>query len=144
MSAIRSSKERYSIGKGIVSGYLSIFLSLLCFAGVLCFRFTEQLTTPAFREVYTGESMKWLLTCTLIASLLFGLINLLFSRNRKTGNWGILVACITIVLGGFDVQGRSVEKTNWHLGLDWLILDLFIMAIIFLHSTMDPEQESKR
>jgi lathosterol oxidase len=132
MSAIRSFKERYSIGKGIVSGYLSIFLSLLCFAGVLCFRFPEQLTTPAFREIYTGESMKWLLTCTLIASLFFGLINLLFSKNRRTGIWGILVACITIVLGGFDVQGRAVEKTNWHLGLDWLILDLFLMAIIFL------------
>jgi sterol desaturase/sphingolipid hydroxylase (fatty acid hydroxylase superfamily) len=51
---------------------------------------------------------------------------------KKTGITGIIVACVTIVLGGFDVQGRAVEKTNWYLGLDWLILDLFIMAVIFL------------
>ena len=68
MSAIRSFKERYSIGKGIVSGYLSIFLCLLRFAGILCLRFPKQLTTPEFREICTGESMKWLLTCTLIAN----------------------------------------------------------------------------
>jgi lathosterol oxidase len=132
MSAIRSFIERYDIGKGIVSGYLSFFMALLCFAGVLCFYFPEQLTTPQFREVYTGESMKWLLTGALIATMLFGLINILFSPEKKTGMAGIAVACITIVLGGFDVEGRAVEKTNWHLGLDWLILDLLLMAIIFL------------
>jgi hypothetical protein len=50
MSAIRSFKERYSIGQGIVSGYLSVFLSLLCFAGVLCFRFPEQVTILRFES----------------------------------------------------------------------------------------------
>lgn len=39
---------------------------------------------------------------------------------------------VTIVMGGFTIQGRSVEKTSWHLGLDWLLLDLFLMAVIFV------------
>jgi lathosterol oxidase len=132
MSTIQSFVKRYAIGKGIVSGYVSVFLSLLALGGLICFYFPEIFTTPEFREVYTAKSMKTLLTLTIIASLLFGLSNVLLSTERKRGILGIFIASVTIVIGGFDVQGRAVEKVNWHLGLDWLLLDLLLMAIIFI------------
>jgi lathosterol oxidase len=132
MSTIQSFVKRYAIGKGIVSGYISVFLSLLALGGLICFYFPEIFTTPEFREVYTAKSMKTLLTLTIIASLLFGLSNVLLSNERKRGILGIFIASVTIVIGGFDVQGRAVEKVNWHLGLDWLLLDLLLMAIIFI------------
>jgi lathosterol oxidase len=48
------------------------------------------------------------------------------------------------VIGGFDVQGRAVEKVNWHLGLDWLLLDLLLMAIIFIPIEMIfPKREEQ-
>lgn len=144
MSAIQSFVKRYAIGKGIVSGYVSVFLSLLALGGLICFYFPEIFTTPEFREVYTAKSMKTLLTLTIIASLLFGLSNVLLSTDRKRGVLGIFIASLTIVIGGFDVQGRAVEKVNWHLGLDWLLLDLLLMAIIFIPIEMIfPKREEQ-
>jgi lathosterol oxidase len=66
MSTIQSFVKRYAIGKGIVSGYVSVFLSLLALGGLICFYFPEIFTTPEFREVYTAKSMKTLLTLTIL------------------------------------------------------------------------------
>jgi hypothetical protein len=43
MSAIQSFVKRYAIGKGIVSGYVSVFLSLLALGGLMCFYFPKNL-----------------------------------------------------------------------------------------------------
>jgi len=31
-----------------------------------------------------------------------------------------------------SVRGRSVEKVSWHIGLDWMLLDLLLMTVIFI------------
>lgn len=124
--------KRLRIGEGKISGYSSIFLATLAFLGVFCFRWPEFLTSPEFRNVYTGESMKVLLTCVMIASFLFALLSFMLSKQKKWALIGLLICTATIIMGGFDVQGRSVEKTSWHLGLDWLLLDLLLMAVIFI------------
>lgn len=125
-------KDGVKFGNGIISGYASIFLGVLTFLGVLCFKYPEELTTPEFREVYTGESMRIFLMCSIIASFVFALSSFLVSSKQKLSLIGILFCTATIVLGGFDVDARAVDKTAWHLGLDWLILDLFLMAVIFV------------
>ena len=40
------SRSRLKIGEGYISGYISIFLALISFGGVLCFLFPEIFTTP--------------------------------------------------------------------------------------------------
>lgn len=144
MSTFQSFKKRYRIGTGWVSGYVSIFLGLLTLGGVLCFMFPEQLTTAEFREVYTTKSMKALLTSVIILSLFFGLLNILLAKNRVRGIIGLFITSITILLGGFDVHGRMVEKSNWSLGMDWLLLDLFLMAIIFVPIEMILPKREKQ
>ena len=123
---------RLKFGEGKISGYISIFLGLLSFFGVICFKYPEWLTTPEFRNVYTGESMKILITAVIIACFLFALLSLLLSKQKKWALIGILAGTAAIIFGGFSVQGRAVDKTNWHLGLDWLLLDLLLMAVIFV------------
>jgi sterol desaturase/sphingolipid hydroxylase (fatty acid hydroxylase superfamily) len=125
-------KENIDFGKGFISGYASIFLGMSSFLGVLCFKYPEWLTTPQFREVYTGESMKTLLTAAIIASFLFGLISFMVSKQKKFALIGLVFCTLAIVLGGFDVVPSAVGATKWHLGLDWLLLDLLLMAIIFI------------
>ncbi|MHA4847770.1 hypothetical protein ACX0G7_26620 [Flavitalea antarctica] len=75
--------QRLRIGEGKISGYSSIFLGLLSLIGVICFKYPEWLTTPQFREVYTGESMKIVLTATIIASFLFALVSFMLSKQKK-------------------------------------------------------------
>lgn len=122
----------FKFGEGKISGYVSIFLGCLSLLGVVCFKYPEQLTTPEFREVYTGESMKILLTSVIIASFFFAALSFILSRQKKWALIGILICTASIIIGGFSVQGRAVEKTGWHLGLDWLLLDLLLMAFIFV------------
>jgi len=122
----------FKFGEGKISGYVSIFLGCLSLLGVVCFKYPEQLTTPEFREVYTGESMKILLTSVIIASFFFAALSFILSRQKKWALIGILICIASIIIGGFSVQGRAVEKTGWHLGLDWLLLDLLLMAFIFV------------
>jgi sterol desaturase/sphingolipid hydroxylase (fatty acid hydroxylase superfamily) len=127
-----TTSNRLKIGEGKISGYTSIFLAVLSLLGVVCFKYPEWLTTPQFREVYTGELMKIVLTATLIASFLFALVSFMLSKQKKWAMTGLVVSTAAIVLGGFQVQGRAVEKTSWHLGVDWLLLDLLLMAVIFV------------
>jgi len=124
--------NRIKFGEGKISGYSSIFLGLLSFLGVVCFKYPEWLTTPEFREIYTGESMKILLTSVIVASFFFALLSFILSSQKKWALIGMLCCTASIVMGGFDVEGRDVASTSWHLGLDWLLLDLLLMAIIFI------------
>jgi len=125
-------KQTVKFGEGKISGIISIFLGLMSFLGVFCFKYPEWLTTPEFREIYTGESMKILLTSVIVASLFFAVVSFMLSKKKKWALIGIVFCIATIFLGGFDVDPRAVGETKYHLGLDWLLLDLFLMAVIFI------------
>jgi len=68
----------------------------------------------------------------IILTFLFALISLLLSKNKKYAVVGVVLGALAVVLGGMTVEGRAVEKMNWSLGLDWLILDLLVMVLIFV------------
>lgn len=127
-----SPNKRLKVGQGQISGYISIFLSILALLGIFCFRYPEQLTTPEFREVYTEEVVEMMMTVGIITSFFFAVLSLILSKRIKWALIGTSIAAIAIVLGAFTVEGRSVEKTNWHFGLDWMILDLLLMTAIFI------------
>jgi len=129
---MKSNNAGFKFGEGKISGCCAIFLGLLSLLGVICFKYPEWLTTPEFREVYTGESMKILLTSVIIASFFFALLSFLLSKQKKWALIGMLICTASIIMGGFSVEGRAVEKTGWHLGVDWLLLDLLLMAVIFV------------
>lgn len=124
--------KRMRVGEGRISGAIAVFLGALSLAGILCFKFPEQLTTPEFREVYTAAMVENLLFGAIIATFLFALVSFLLSKKRSNAVIGVVLGVFTIAVGGFTVEGRAVEKVNWSVGLDWLILDLFIMALLFV------------
>ena len=127
-----TSRQRLTIGEGQISGYVATFLATLALLGIFCFWYPEQLTTPEFREVYTKESMQALMAIVVISSFFFSLLSIILSRKIKWALPGVLIAGVAILLGAFTVEGRSVEKTSWHFGLDWMLLDLLLMTIIFI------------
>lgn len=124
--------KRMQVGEGKISGAISIFLGILSLAGILCFKFPEQLTTPEFREVYTAAMAENILLGAIVATFLFALVSMLLGKSRKNAAIGIILGVLTIAVGGFTVEGRAVEKVNWSVGLDWLLLDLLIMALLFV------------
>jgi len=124
--------KRLKVGDGIISGYISIFLATLALLGVLCFYFPEKLTTPEFREIYTKESMEALMTIDVIAAFFFALLSIILSKKFKWALIGSAIAGVAILFGALSVQGRDVAKSSWHFGLDWMLLDLLLMTLIFI------------
>ncbi len=123
---------RLKVGQGQISSYISIFLGILALGAILCFHFPERLTTPEFRDLYTAESMKILVAAVIIAAFFFSMLSLLLAKKIKLALPGTLIAGAAILLGAFSLKGRSVESTSWHFGLDWMLLDLLLMTIIFI------------
>ena len=125
-------RERLKVGEGQISGYISIFLAIVALLGIFCFRYPEQLTTPEFREIYTKESMEILMASGIIASFFFALLSIILSKKFTLGFVGSAISAIAVLLGAFSIEGRSVEKVSWHFGLDWMLLDILLMTVIFI------------
>lgn len=124
--------KRMRVGEGRISGAISIFLGSLSLVGILCFKFPEQLTTPEFREVYTAEIVENLMLGGIIATFLFALVSILLNKNKQNAVIGTCLGVLAIVFGGITAEGRAVQDISWSIGLDWLILDLLIMALLFV------------
>lgn len=125
-------QTRLKIGEGKISGAVAIFLATLSLVGILCFKFPEYLTTPDFREVYTPNMVENLMLFAIIGAFAFAILSFVLSKKKKLAVIAVVISALAIFMGGFTVEGRSVEKVNWSIGLDWLILDLFIMVLIFV------------
>jgi sterol desaturase/sphingolipid hydroxylase (fatty acid hydroxylase superfamily) len=124
--------ERLQIGQGMISGYISIFLSIMALVSMLCFFFPEKLTTPEFREIYDATTMKWLLKIVIILAYFFALLSFILSKKLKWAVIGSVITSTAIIMGAFKVQGTTVSPSDWYFGLDWMLLDLLLMTIIFI------------
>ncbi|MGY3804936.1 sterol desaturase family protein [Pigmentibacter ruber] len=124
--------KKFIFGEGKISGYISIFLSILAFFAIFCFKFPELLTTSDLREIYTAEIMRSVLFTVIIISFLFALLSFILSRKKTLTIISFVILTLTIYFEGLTIQGRAVEKTSWSLGLDWLLIDLLLMSIIFI------------
>jgi len=125
-------KNRFKIGEGKISGFISIFLGSLTLLAVFCFKYPGFLTSPEFREIYTYEQMRILLIGTIIAAFIFGMVSFILSKKKSYALIGIILIVITVFIGGLNVKPSIVGPTKWYLGLDWLLLDLLLMAVIFV------------
>lgn len=130
--AFKPKTKRLNIGEGRISSYISIFLALLGLFSILCFRYPERLTTPEFREIYTGDSMRILVIADLIGAFFFAMLSLILSKKIRLALPGVAIAGLAVLLGALSLEARAVEKVSWHLGLDWLLLDLLLMTVIFI------------
>jgi sterol desaturase/sphingolipid hydroxylase (fatty acid hydroxylase superfamily) len=60
-------------------------------------------------------------------------MSLMLSKKIRFALPGLCLAGLAILLGAFRVHGRHVPDIYaWYIGLDWLLLDLLLMVIIFI------------
>jgi len=130
VSAREDSEVEFEIGDGRLSGALAIALAALSLLAVLCFRFPELLTTPELRAVYPLGLVRAVLFVALLLALAFGGLAVLLGK-RGAGLAGLALSGVAIALGGASVEARSVTKSA-HLGVDWFVLDLLVLALLFV------------
>lgn len=118
-------------GKGQVAGFVGVSLGLLSVLGALCFLFPALLTTPDLRAVYNVPLMRGILHAAIATSFIAGFISI-FRGGRRVGLAGLLLATVAAVLGSMESAGGPVEKRSLFAGLDYFILTLLVLAVVFI------------
>ena len=119
-------------GEGRISGVIAVGLGALCVLAVLCFRYPALLTTPDLRAVYPVPLLRGVLFASLLLALAFSALSLLLSRRPALGFAGLALCAAAIALGGAWVETPDAVERRRGLGLDWFVLDLLVLALVFV------------
>jgi sterol desaturase/sphingolipid hydroxylase (fatty acid hydroxylase superfamily) len=124
-------EEPTGFGTGWWSGILSTFFGLLAFGAVLCLHFPQLLTSPELRPLYPMHLMRLLIQALIVAAILFGVVSAMLRRRKALALTGMMFALCAAVLGGADVQINQPLHNGPAIGLDWFLLDMLLMTLIF-------------
>jgi lathosterol oxidase len=119
-------------GEGRISGVIAVALGALCVLAVLCFRYPALLTTPDLRAVYPVPLLRGVLFASLLLALAFSALSLLLSRRPGLGYAGLALCAAATLLGGAWVETPDRVAPRRGLGLDWFVLDLLVLALVFV------------
>jgi lathosterol oxidase len=143
MSEVRPPLERWlartfgdtedrAFGSGWISGTASVFLGSLAVLGVVAFWFPGAFSTAQFRAQYPVGLLRALLEVAIGAAFLLGAASLVLRRRKLLGLTGIALSLLAVLGGGGDVPIESDFDQTYTLGLDWFVLNLLLLALVFV------------
>jgi lathosterol oxidase len=124
--------ESTGFGTGWWSGVLSAFFGALSFGAVLCLHFPQILSSPELRPHYPMHAIRLLIQALIVAALAFGVISSILRKKKVLALTGMLLAFAGAALGGSSVPINQTLTNGPAIGLDWFLLDLFLMALIYV------------
>jgi lathosterol oxidase len=127
-----SSGPEFRLGEGKLSGTLSTALGVLGLGGVLCLWYPSLLTMPDLRSAYPMGLVRAAIQAVLVAAFILGLVSVVLSSRRMLGFSGIALSLIATLMGGSKVEVASSVRESSYLGLDWFLLNLFFLALVFV------------
>lgn len=119
-------------GTGWWSGILSAFFGLLSLGAVICLHFPQLFSSPELRPHYPMHIVRILIQSLILGAFIFGAISSFLRKKKALAMAGIALALNATLLGGASVQINEKLSDGPAIGLDWFLLDLFLMAIIFV------------
>ena len=125
-------RPEFRFGEGKISGVLSVFLGLLGLAGVVAMLFPGMFTTPEMRPIYPMDWIRLLIDLVLVSAFVLGMISVVLSRRKSRGIVGMGLVALAMVLGGSQVQIETPGAGGPYVALDWFVLSLFFLALIFV------------
>jgi len=124
--------EPAHLGSGWASGVASVFLGAIALGSVLVFWFPEWLSTAQFRRLYPMPLLRGLIEVVIGVAFLAGGLSLLLRRRKVLGFTGCALALLAALLGGGRVAVEGDLDRPATLGLDWFLLNLFLLALVFV------------
>jgi len=123
--------EPSGFGSGWWSGVLSTLFGILAFGAVLCLHFPQVLTSPELRPYYPVDLMRKLIQVVIVAAIVLGVVSAMLRRKKVLPLTGMAFALGATLLGGASVQINEPLHNGPAIGLDWFLLDLLLMTMIF-------------
>lgn len=120
------------IGNGWWSGVIAVFCGGLALGGVLCLHFPQWLSSPELRAFYPMDLVRLLIKSLIWGALLFAVLAATLGRNKRLALTGLVLALAAAGLGGSSVPINQPLTNGPAIGLDWFLLDLFLMALIYV------------
>jgi sterol desaturase/sphingolipid hydroxylase (fatty acid hydroxylase superfamily) len=124
--------EATAFGSGWMAGTSSLFLGGLAMLAVLAFWFPGALSTAGIRDRYPIGLLRAALQAAIVAAFALGALSLVLRRRKVLGATGVALALAATLLGGGDVQVRNGLDRRLTLGLDWFLLNLLLLALVFV------------
>ncbi len=119
-------------GTGWWSGILAAFFGALSFGAVLCLHFPQLLTSPELRPHYPMHTLRVVIQCLIVTAIVFGVASTVLRRKKTLALTGMLLAVAAAGLGGSSVPINETLHDGPAIGLDWFLLDMFLMALIYV------------
>jgi len=124
--------EATGFGTGWWSGVVSAFCGSLSLGGVLCLHYPQLLTSPELRPHYPMFAIRILIQSLIVGAFVFGIISAALRRKKTLAFTGMLLAMAAAGFGGSSVEINQNLRNGPAIGLDWFLLDMFLMAIIYV------------
>ncbi len=118
-------------GSGWWSGILSAFFGILAFGAVVCLHFPQLLTSPELRGYYPLPLLRMLIQGLIVGAILFGVVSAMLRRKKALALTGMAFALGATLLGGASVEINEPLHAGPAIGLDWFLLDMLLMTLIF-------------
>ena len=123
--------EPSGFGTGWWSGVLSAFFGMLAFGAVVCLHFPQLLSSPELRPHYPMALMRMLIQAVIVAAIVLGVVSAMLRKKKILALTGMLFALAATLLGGASVPINETLHDGPAIGLDWFLLDLLLMTLIF-------------
>jgi lathosterol oxidase len=124
--------EPRHLGTGWLAGTASVFCGLLGLGAVACLHFPELLTHAELRARYPMPVVRALIQAVIGAGFLLGFVAALLRRRKILAATGIALSLAASLLGGADVPIDGPPGGRVYLGLDWFLLNLLLLAVVFV------------
>jgi sterol desaturase/sphingolipid hydroxylase (fatty acid hydroxylase superfamily) len=123
--------EPTGFGTGWWSGVLSAFFGILAFGAVVCLHFPQLLSAPELRAYYPMDLIRRLIQAVIVAAIVCGVVSAMLRRKKILALTGLLAALGATLLGGASVPINGELHNGPAIGLDWFLLDMLLMTLIF-------------
>jgi len=124
-------KDPTGFGTGWWSGVLSAFFGLLAFGAVVCLHFPQLLSSPELRPYYSMYLIRLLIQAVIVGAIIFGVVSAMLRRKKILALTGMVFALGATLLGGASVPVNETLREGPAIGLDWFLLDMLLMTLIF-------------
>jgi len=124
--------EPGDFGTGWISGTASVFFGVLGFGGALCLHFPGLLSLPDARALYPMTIIRALIQGTIVLAIVLGAISGLLRERKVLAVTGASLGLLAAIIGGGSTPLPDHVPSKFGLGLDWFLLDLFVMTVVFL------------